>query len=254
VGDNVFQLFLAATGDVNASFIPQTVLKNTTKLLIYNEIIANTGDIVDIPFFVSEPSILGAFNLDISYNKQLFEVVDIVGHSVFNLNKENATIKIAWIANDQNQVLSNGIIASIRIKILQPIKASDACFELENETQFGDLYAKPIHNLSVFTPSLITKDSNCIITNFEHFAAPIPAKNSCKLYFTLPTEGTFAVTIYNHLGQIVHNYEIQQVFAGANNHEIQQSDVKSYGLFFYRIVHKDKSSIRTGSGSILFIK
>ncbi|HQQ12721.1 MAG TPA: T9SS type A sorting domain-containing protein, partial [Bacteroidales bacterium] len=238
------------TGDVNASFVPENGAKSQSILDYDSEIFVSVNQIVEIPVQLEKATNLGAFTLELSYDDRLIEVLEVVDREIHFINKENSTVKIAWL-NDTHNTMQT--LAILKVKIKGQLSAGDSYFQLLDGTQLVDESAKVLGG-HLLAPTIKTIDANDLENKLVHYIAPNPASGNTNLHYFLPEDGIVRISLFDPTGHEIKKFEAQTLSKGEHLTKITQQDLRGTGLYFYKIDFQTAGSNSTVSGSLLFVK
>jgi len=254
-GQTIMNIYYSATGDVNASYVPQSA-KAKVNLNYDGQISAKVGDVVSIPVTIDQTvAQLGAMTLGLSFNNSLLEVTGVEGYSVYNVDNANGTIRIAWMDQNVKNVFANENIVIITAKVLAPIEANTRYFEID-EAEFADRTAAPIDGITLTTKS-ITGEALSVLEAGEMISSayPNPFKDMATINFTLPEAGKVTIVVYNKFGQEVKTLVNENREAGVQyNVELNSYDLSGSGTYFYRILVEGTAKTYTANGTLILVK
>jgi len=256
-GLNVYNIYFVATGDLNAEYVPSTVSK-TGAALNYNGVIAaNVGDEILIPVHINQASDLAAMTLGFSYNNQLIKVNEVLGYQIYNIDQDNGVVNISWMDQNARSFNANEVLVVLKATILGDINDNSHFMELLPNTEFADVTANVLSDISLSTSYIETGVTSIDYVNnlvLIHDTYPNPFKDVTNISYTLPESGKVNIVVYNHIGQEVKALvdEVQQ--AGAHKLTVENADLSGAGTYFYRITLKNDTKVYSTKGKMLLIK
>ncbi|MDP2235243.1 MAG: T9SS type A sorting domain-containing protein, partial [Bacteroidales bacterium] len=256
-GANIFNIYMVATGDLNVSHNLGNTAKAHSDLGFEGVIAANVGDEILIPVRINQQAELGAITIGMSYNKQLIDVVDVIGYDIFNINKNAAEVHIAWFDQNGRSFGQNQDLVVLKAKVLAEINAGTRFAELISTTEFANVTANVLQDISLSTSYVETSvttvdDLNAMSLNHSIF--PNPFNDVTNIHYTLPAAGKVSVVVYNHLGQEVKTLFSGTQLAGAHSLRLNNYDLNGSGTYFYRIMLEGETKTISARGTIMMAK
>jgi hypothetical protein len=253
-GETTFNIYFVATGDINASYVPQAGAK-AQMALNYNEVInVAVGDEVRIPVRIDQASQLGAVTMGLNFNNSLLEVVSVEGFESYSIDNVNGTIQLAWMDLNAKNVAANETIVVVNARVLAPITSSTEFFMLDGATELVDAMAKPI-NVSFTTVAIETGAASIIeASELVSSAYPNPFNNEATIAYTLPEAGKVNVVVYNKLGQQVVSLVNEAQLAGQHTVRLNGSDLNGNGAYFYKVTVEGAAKTYTVNGTLILVK
>lgn len=256
-GNNVYNIYFVATGDVNASYIPTVAAKSNATLAYNGTIAAKVGDEVLIPVRINQAAELGAITLGLSYNKQLLKVTEVIGYPISNIDHAAGTVNIAWMDQNGRNFAANQEMLVLKARVIGEIPSGLRFMELLPNTEFANKLAQVITNVSLSSGYVATgvtsiNDLNSLVLNHQIF--PNPFNESSSIHYTLPESGKVRVVIYNHIGQQVKTLIDAVQEAGAQKIRLNNYDLDGAGTYFYRIILESNNKTYNEKGSFVLIK
>lgn len=255
-GLNVFNIYLVATGDLNASYVPSSGAKSAPVLNYNGLLAAEKGQEISIPVRVNQSATIAAMTLGLSYNPSNIEILDVVGYPIHQIDGAEGTVRLAWM--DQNGMSLNAgeTVVVVKAKITGDIANSERYFELLSSTEFADLTATAISDLTLSTPYIETgvtslNENGLTLT---HSSYPNPFAEETRINFTLPEAGKVSVIVYNYFGQEVKVLTQENKPAGADFITLKNSDLRDAGTYFYRITLEGQNKTYSVKGTVVFVK
>jgi len=247
-GSNFLNLFMIATGDVNASMVPSA--QKSAPSLQYNGVIgASKHDVVRLPVFIDTNRDLAAFSLSMKWNPELVEVNDVKGPEIFAIDAQNQTIKIAWMDKMSRTFGPELPMAWVELTLLKPLQANDRFLELLPETELADVNAQSVKNVAIGTKA-IASDKNELF-KLSQLALPNPFNESTAISFSLPAQGNVTLSVFNALGQLVHSSQHLQMAPGENTLLLHKNQLTGAGAYSYQLMVEANGRLYMGYGKII---
>jgi hypothetical protein len=256
-GTNIFNIYLVATGDLNASYNPGNPAKSLSDISFEGVIAASVGDEILIPVRIKDNVEIAATSLEISYNSNLLEVLDIIGFEIFNIDHKNGVLKAVWIDEEGRNFNQNDQILALKVKILNDISVGINFLEMLPGTEFSDKSASVLNDVFL-TANYIETSPTAVNTLSElellHNVFPNPFRDQTNIQYTLPKSGKVRVKVFNHLGQQVKLLADEMQSAGIHNIKLNNSDLSGAGAYFYQITFEVNNQVITKRGTIMLTK
>lgn len=256
-GLNVFNTYLVATGDLNASYLPNNPLKSDILLSYGGTIHCSPKDEIWIPFKIMNQTEVGAITLDLKYDNSLIEVLDLTGFDIFKIDHEIGIIKIAWMNIEGKQLAPEDELLQLKVKLLTEIDSNQEVFDLLPSTEFVDKNATIINGLTLSAPYIQTGTANIGESNgidLSHALYPNPIKNTALLKYLLPENGKVKILIYNSVGQPIMLLHEGFEMPGSHSISISTDQFNSNGAYFYKIEFESNGSSKHGVGGFILFK
>ena len=256
-GTNIFNIYLVATGDLNASYNPGNPAKSLSDISFEGVIAASVGDEILIPVRIKDNVEIAASSLEISYNSNLLEVLDVIGFEIFNIDHKNGVVKAVWIDEEGRNFIQNDQILALKVKILNDISVGINYLEMLPGTEFSDKSASVLNDVFL-TANYIETSPTAVnaLSELEllHNVFPNPFKDQTNIQYTLSKAGKVRVKVFNHLGQQVKLLADEMQSAGIHNIKLNNSDLSSAGAYFYQITFEVNNQVITKRGTIMLTK
>ncbi len=253
-GRTTFNIYYIASGDVNASYVPQEGAK-TRQPLRYEQIIyAEVGEEIAIPVRIDRTAYLGAMSIGLSFDNDLLEVLNVDGFDVVSIDNNLGTFELAHYDVSGIQFSSGDVVFTVYAKLLMPANQTLDYFMLESHTEFVD------RNSLVTEVGLTTVvlDSGLGFVegddSFELKAYPNPFTNETNIVYNLPENGLVQLVVYNSLGQEVVRLveEIQEV--GYHSLKLSEDMLVGGSVYFYKLKFEGSTKFINKSGSLIYLK
>ncbi|HMM12857.1 MAG TPA: T9SS type A sorting domain-containing protein, partial [Bacteroidales bacterium] len=233
-GNNYLNIYLTASGDMNASYVPGAPLK-TTAMLTYGEVIrAGVGEEISLPVYVDREVVLGAVTLGLRYNTSLLEVIDAEGFAIRSIDRAEGVIRAGWYEVGGAGYSAEMPLLTLKARLKQEIGSGVRYMELLPMTEFATPDARVIESLPLRTVAIQTGEGESI-AGVSHQVMPNPFRERTVLSFTLPEAGMVSLDIYNQFGQKVHQLLEANLRAGYHSYELHRGDLGNSGTYIYRL-------------------
>ena len=255
-GLNVFNVYLVASGDVNASFKPGLGAKAGADILYEGELAASEGEVVIIPVKVNQTLDFAAMSIGFSFNNNLIEVLSVENYPIHYIDNEASTVRVAWV-DQQGKSLNNGDdLMLIKARIVGNLQSGDRYFELMPDVEFADINANVIGGVGLTLPYIESGVTglNDSQQSLAHSAYPNPFRGQTRINYLLPEAGKVKISLYNNFGQEIKILVDENLEAGSHQLLVNSSDLKDAGQYFYRISLDGHSRIWTVKGTLIYVK
>lgn len=254
-GSTVMNIYFAATGDINASYVPQGGAKASMNLNYTGEVVANIGDVVRIPVKLNSAAQLGAMTLGLNFNNKLIEVVGVEGYEVYTVDNNNGTVRIAWMDRNIRNITSNDNVVVINARVLTSIETGVRYMEVADMTELVDATAKPIDGISFNTIAINSGAAATIETSTLAYSAyPNPFNSTATIRYQMPEAGKVSLVVYNKLGQVVRTLVNENQIAGEHTVVLRDSDLNGHGAYLYRITVEGNARSYSANGTLILVK
>lgn len=198
-------------GDVNGSNIPGPGAKSQGILALEQSktIKASPGDEIEIPVRVSSEASIGAISMVVGYPGQLMKVNEIkTQHGTPYYTTNNDALRMAWSETTPLTLGKDQAMMSLKVKISDQFSKDDQIrLSLNQESEIANIEGRVFDNLILTAPTIIYKNSNGVeeqnlAAKFEVY--PVPNNGEFTAEITSADQKTFAIQIYNKLGQVIH--------------------------------------------------
>ena len=255
-GLNVFNIYLVATGDLNASYVPTSGAKSAPVLNYNGLLAAEKGQEISIPVTVNQSATIAAMTLGFSYDASVLEVLDVIDYPIHQIDADQGTVRLAWMDQNGMSLTAGEAVVVVKVKVIGDIAQGSRYFELLSNTEFADVTATEISGLTLTTPYIETgvtslNENSLALT---HSSYPNPFKEETRINFTLPEAGKVSVIVYNHFGQEVKVLTQENKSAGADFIQLKNTDLRDAGTYFYRITLEGQNKTYSVKGTVVFVK
>ncbi|MCC6768552.1 MAG: T9SS type A sorting domain-containing protein, partial [Bacteroidia bacterium] len=257
LGQNVFNIYLTAAGDMNASFMPNASQKQAPYLHYNNAIALNVGDEIWIPVSTDQAADLGAITLGLNYNNQLVKIVEVEGFEIVRIDDEKGSVRLAWSDHQGRSYQAGQSLLRLKAKVLQPITGSERFMELDPMTELVSTAMDIMDNIHLSTTGITTGAVNIAELNslkLNHRSMPNPFISETRIAYFLPESGKANITIFNQFGQPVKVLVNQTQEAGKHETVLYNVDLSGAGMYFYRITLEGNIKTWTEKGNLILTK
>ena len=240
-GETFYNIYFEATGDVNASYIPQSSLKaaSTQELVYTEEVEAVSGQTIEIPIRIDRFVNLSAAVMGLTYRSDLIEILSITGPEGGELisNITPDFVRLAWTTLDPVNFATDDAVVMISAKIKGEIAANTRLFELEGITELVNNRFEVEEGLTFKTLAITTMPTNTLAGEMEVSNYPNPFNSTSTIAYNLPEAGNVSLIIYNKLGQQVVKLVDQYQEAGTYQIEVNGDQLMNdgHGMYIYKI-------------------
>lgn len=256
-GLNVYNIYLVAAGDVNASYKPGSGAKEGG-VLNYNGMIASSkGSEVVIPVRIDQSANLAAMTLGFSFDNQLIEVIDVEGYPIHHVDAEAGTVRISWVDQNGKNFATGETLVNVKVKILGDLNVGSRYFELLEGVEFADVTATVLSGISLTSPYIetgVTGIEDLNMLSLTHNSYPNPFSDNTRISYVLPEAGKVSVVVYNYFGQQVKTLVAENQVAGQHQIELNRHDLRDAGQYFYRITLEGQMKTWQVRGTVVFVK
>ena len=222
-GNTVHNLKILAMGDVNKSYVPNT-LKAINSIQLQKEGILelNESAVIEVPIRVADYLMLGALSLDLGFDPRLVEIKDLkstLKGIVYKITE--GEILLCWSDTKAVQLQPNDILCTLLVKAKTSLTASMDVFSFSAASEFTDENAKQIQ----FSPLKVCS----LETNAEDFAIklyPNPCRDNIKIEYKLTEAAQVKLSIYNAVAQNIAVLEDSYKAPGSYQLNFNTSDFK----------------------------
>ncbi|MGB4206187.1 MAG: T9SS type A sorting domain-containing protein [Bacteroidales bacterium] len=250
-GEKYLNIYYNAVGDINSSFYPvYGGFKDAgITLSTEGELVANIGDVVDIPVSMNDFAELGAITLGLNFDNSLIEVLGT------NYDEESA-----YFSNEDGQIVvmwadRNGVtfdkgqpILTIKARILGNITPDTELLSLNEYTELANVQADIVYNdLKTIGLNTTLRASALTATNY-----PNPLTNRTTISYNLPEAGVVKIVLYDKLGQEVATLLNAYENSGSQTYDFNQE--LAPGVYHYRITLFGENGDYTVTRSMIVVR
>lgn len=244
-------------GDVRGIYVMQPT-KSMITIQTEGTIEVPAGEVFTLPVILKGDLILNAMNLDLWYDSEKIEVIDLTSVLPgFNFSIGEESVRVIWSSISATILQKEQQLITLSLRTLKEVDENDIVFQQNNTTEFGDAMAMVIpdveiamNKISTVVTGLITNNS----TTIKHSLWPNPFKSQAVLQYILPQNGNVSVSILNQFGQVVKIISENYQKAGSHNISISNNDFVTDGTYYYHILSESKTKTYKVSGKILVFK
>jgi hypothetical protein len=229
----VYDVMTLNYGDVNHSNIPYSG-KDMPAITLVNDGTINVkpGDVFDLPIRVADAVSLGAITLNLGYNSNLLEVVEVNAVEGALTHFTSTNIALAWSDVNPMVLNNNDAIFSLRLKALDQITASDQLFSIELGTEFADPAAIVLEDVTLKAFGISTDPAAA--DYFLSYNRPNPFSTSTMIEYALPENGKVRLSVVDLLGQDIAVLIDQSQSAGSYTVQFNAAGLTP-GVYIYKI-------------------
>lgn len=251
LGDNFFNIYFAATGDMNASLDP-SLQKSIAAMQYDGSIQAKAGDILLYPLSITNDVDLKAFTLFLSYNPQLVEVLSVEGIEIFAIHPKAAKVNIAWFDVNGKSFGKQKPLGWLRVRILQDIELGTRVFEWLAASDLIAVNSNDQEDLLLKGPYIgFDKSEHPAIS---HQIYPNPFTHETTLRIMLTHKANVRVQIYNQFGQLIKVVDNQSVQAGEHIVRLNQTDFGGSGTYVYKLDVETDFARQSSRGLLILLQ
>jgi hypothetical protein len=183
------------------------------------------NDIIKIPIKPEQPIACAAFTLNFFIPDNL-EIEGI--ESDFNISYHNIHSRLVHVSHISQNLQAINLkkdqpILYLIVKIKNRDKGFSSNIELTGGSEFADIKANSIYNLSLSIPTIKNNNANSI--SFETIY-PNPIKSITKIKYTIFNKGEISISIYDPTGKTCVEIDLGKQQIGDYKQEIDCSDLK----------------------------
>ena len=185
---------------------------------------------------------MGAMTLNVSYAKDLVELVDVTVPDNDNMlyTVDNGNIRIAWASTNPLVLNPEDVVVTLRFKTLGEIASADQLVTLSGGSEFADEYAGILSGVTLKTTGIETSTGSAgyaLSTNY-----PNPFTKYTDIEYTIPEPGQVKVNVYDILGNMIITLEDGNMEAGSHKVRFFVNG-NNPGVYFYELkVQGEKSN------------
>lgn len=232
--NKVIDIIGLCVGDVNQSYNPSTKKSSPSSIGIVREGImySEIGNEILLPVYLDRQEKIGAITLDLFYNAEVTEVIDIITElPELKYNITNEKVSIGW--SNTEPYISTSVDPMLFIKIrpkLASYKAVD--FSVGNISEIADEKAKILEGLSLKIPDVRNPGDNIVFSLGENY--PNPFNNTTEIPYSIPESGRTRLIIFNLLGEKVKVILDQLQVKGNYKVEFNRNELAE-GIYLYKL-------------------
>jgi hypothetical protein len=221
-------------GDVNKSNNPPSTKDMPAIDLVYDGTLnVVAGQEFELPIRVAQPMQLGAVTLNLNYNTNLIQVVDVNQISGMVTNLSNGMVSVAWSSLNPMNLNDNDAILVLKVKALGQVDASQDLFSISNGSELADAHANIYTDVKLKAFGITTDPA--VTDYFLSSNRPNPFSNNTQIEYTMPESGKVKLSVMDMLGQEIAVLVDANQSAGAYTVDFNGSNLKQ-GVYIYKIV------------------
>ena len=247
-------LHALCVGDVNGSFIP-VGFKETTFLSLVED------GVMEVP--VGEPFIynihssrdaeLGAMTIFLGYDKDRYEVIDIVGASEgMKYAFGDGKISIAWADTKPLKMNVDDLVLGVNMRVKDKISEPSRVFTIKAGSEFADILASPYENFDLKMPNLLTTDGSQKIALYNY---PNPFAGTTTIVYTLPEAGHVKLLLTDLYGKTISTLIDLQNTAGQHTLTVDPARLNmTSGVYMYKIIFESSTDTYVKINKMVFTR
>ncbi|MDP3443588.1 MAG: T9SS type A sorting domain-containing protein, partial [Ignavibacteria bacterium] len=230
--ENQLNIYITATGDVNASLNFQNTKKTIGVQELDNDFNYIENQQISIPFYFNKSVNLAAFSIELAYDTTKLELISLEGIDIYTVDKEHGIVKLVWLDQKGNWFSKNEPVFSIVAKIKGELNDQSPFRVNLTKTEFVTTEAIISPTISLKIPKLKKfSETDQFITN--HYCVPNPFSDQTNLYFSLETEGQVELKIKDISGKIIYTSDLLTFTNGQHPIQISKSVLSGNGIYIY---------------------
>jgi hypothetical protein len=234
-----YDVYTLNYGDVNRSNNPGSGKDMPAITMVTDGTISVTeGEVFELPIRVADAVSLGAITLNLGYNSNLLEVVEVISAEGALSNVSSSNIALAWSDVNPMVLNNNDAIMSLRLKALDKISSNDLLFTVEMGTEFADPAAIVLEDLRLKTFGVSTDP--VAADYFLSYNRPNPFSTSTQIEYALPENGKVRLSVIDLLGQEIAVLINQTQSAGSYTVQFNAAGLTP-GVYIYKITVQGES-------------
>ena len=256
-GENIFNIYLVATGDMNVSNLLQNQKSPTSTLNFKGVTIANVNNELIVPLSLNQKRELASATTGFRFKPDVLNITDVIGVDIFYIDNHEGIVRIAWMAENGRYFEESDQFLSLKIKILKEINEGEPFIELLPETEFSDKYARILNDICLTTSYIETSPaSNSELRNSSLYlmAFPNPFTDLATLKYSLPENGIVHIKVFNSQGQVVKQFENELMTKGMHSLMLRQNDMTGPGLYLCELTYKSNNYFIVNHTNIMFVR
>ncbi|MEI7663440.1 MAG: T9SS type A sorting domain-containing protein, partial [Bacteroidota bacterium] len=242
------------SGDVNGSYVPVGFKESTSLSRVEDGILTiPVGEPFNYNIRSNKEADLGAMTLFMSYDKDRFEVVDILNKpDGMKYQIKDGKIAIAWSNTNAMIVHPDDMVLSLSMRVKDKITEPVPVFVINGGSEFADVKAKPYDDLALKMADVITPDGakELTLTNY-----PNPFANTTTIYYTLPEPGHARLVMTDMLGNTISTLVDKQERAGAYTVTVNPAGLNmAPGVYLYKLIFDSETDTSVKVNKMVFTR
>jgi hypothetical protein len=210
---NLGEIKVLSFGDVNGSYDVSNLnngFKSNVELTLDGEVIAQEGEMIEIPFYIDQDLSVNAISMVINYPYDVFDLEDIELNIETNNIKytvENGRIRLGWFDLQTVNLSKGELLLTLKGKVKSDLSQArnwTPTITFGNETELADNLGIAIQEVRLSSPQIIIPDEiiNEPTSNLIHQRLfPNPTSGNIQLEYDLMVDGQVKIELYDLLGR-----------------------------------------------------
>ena len=256
-GENIFNIYLVATGDMNVSNLLQNQKRPTSTLNYEGVTIANVNNELIVPLSFNQKRELASATTGFRFKPDVLNITDVIGVDIFYIDNNEGIVRIAWMAENGRYFEESDEFLSLKIKILKEINEGEQFIELLPETEFSDKYATLLNDISLTTSYIETSTASnpeLINSSLNLNAFPNPFTDLATLKYSLPENGIVQLKVFNSQGQVIKQFENELMTQGMHSLILRRNDLTGPGLYLCELTFISINYFIVNHTNIMFVR
>lgn len=249
-GQNVVNVFLTATGDLNASYGAGTRTSMESDIGNKERKKVGVNTETELSFYFDGEPYLAAFNVNLGYRPDLIDILYVKSCKIYNIDKENSMLKLAWMDSEGKTYGVEEPFLKVGVKVKKEIHEGEALFSIAAGASYADTNARELSGIRLLMDQVVTTtDENEEVKERLKFRQyPNPFNENTSLIFKLEESSDIRLVISDVMGKKVHERIISRHPKGKVRMDVSRQMLGTEGIYSYVI------EIDDGKGEASVIK
>lgn len=234
IGNQYLNIYYSAVGDINASYDPEYggfKSESDIQLDVDSYKGVNAGEVIEIPVTLGQAAQLGAISMDIEYNNELIEVIEVnYGDDFARIDQENGKVNIDWFDTRGAYINAGEPVVVLKARVLGNVKNNTEIISLAG-AELANTTAEVLDNVQYKTIGL----NNEIGAELSADNYPNPFTHQTTISYNLPENGKVLIEVYNMVGKKVTTLLNETQNSGLHEFEMTNENMKP-GVYHYRLI------------------
>lgn len=253
MGANYFNIYVVATGDMNASYVPGQSLKQSISMIEHGDLPFHAQQKVKIPVKLESDETIAAMTLHFSFDPSQIQIHQFEGYEIQHIDNEKGTASVSWYDLNGRDIQAEVPLLFIEAELLKDQISASPLLELLNGSEIADIQAKAFDNIQLYIPRLIAGHQNELYPSVKHKVYPNPFNHHGTLEFAIPESGLVQMIFVNRLGQQTGSVDFGLLEAGTHHLTIDDALIPLGGTYMYQIQYSGERKTETVYGKIVRI-